>query len=1647
MKRILIVWMTIVFGCSSICAQRFTDNLDRGLVAVDMSGSVFLSWRILAEEYYGVKFNVYCNGNLIAENLTQSNFTHFGGSSSNSYTVKAVVDGIEKSVGTSTSNYWIYSSKGNNVDKYQSGRLDITLAPVYDRNGIDVTSNYSPNDAEFADLNGDGDLEMIIKRLNTYDAGTSDGNGGTKAIYASNSMQFVVLDAYDINWQTGVASLMWRIDCGPNMVSLNSTEIDIIAYDWDEDGKAEVVLRGADNMKILRSDGRAEITTIGNSSVNTRSYDGFSTTDGQYAWTHSGSEYLIYMNGETGLLYEIQNYPLPRLEASEWATLTVNVPYNDYEALHAAGDGNYYTKNTGVLAKAWGDNYGHRSSKYFFGAPILDGRSASLFLGRGIYTRHKMIAMDLNKDTHHWSPRWTWSNNTSGSEWYGNGYHNFIIADVDEDGRDEIVYGSMVIDDNGNGLSTTGLGHGDAQHVSDFDPWRKGLEFFGCNEDNPGMNYRNATTSEIYKRITASGDDGRCLMANFSNNYPGSIGRSWHSNAISGVTDEEIPEASSLFYIKADNLSLNACIYWDGDLLSEMLDSPGTAGSPLVFKLEEGRLLTGAVGGMNNDSKNNPCFQGDLIGDWREEFVVRNGSNVSIYTSIIPSDFGFYSLWYDHQYRQAMVWQMMAYNQPPHLSFFLGELEDITQAPPPLTTRGRTTISAGSTISTDYDGQDLLTTGYSNNTYTFTGNIAPHSIVMNVPVWTQGHDDNNNITTTTYTHTLTYTGSSAGIQGACHFVKQGLGILNMPKKTLSYTGNTDIWGGTVNFNGNLPNSKVWMNRFTTLNTTGGTFGNGIEMNYDATLNVGGATTGTISSVTMSNLTLNYGARVVLDVESMSDAALNDQLNVTGNLTIDKKTWDNGPKYSAPVFEFNATSSLAKGRYPIGLVQGSLTGTLSDVVIEGSMVPSGAYLEIDGESKVLYLVVSNDLPMLQAPTIALTDMTSTDGGFYYYPTVSITDNNTGTTTSLSGTFTDLAGNTSSLSGTIYSEDFEGSSTASDYWQNNNGGIYSPSYTNSDGQCIGIVSSADRGDYITINADYSAYNQYTIEFDAYFNNASKTTDFAVMSNSHAASWIYNWGYHWLTTSNYDHNPYLFYMQRGEGSTTFTINETENATLSNATWYHFTLTVDASNASSNPTVSYSISPKGDTSTITTSGTYTLLDGEDFGCAGFYIRNGRYNYEPGGAGIDNINIYTSLSNSYTFTEPGTLTLTASADGYSSASATYEVPNPYAIYYESPDYNEISAEDMQNGVLGPLWNTTSGTDRWGNWNKNHSYVTFNNTVNSPNTTMYLDEDSVLSCGYLQSTVPLQMQIGYGVGQSKVGSTTTISAADLGDDNTIIYYKSYNGYGNSETYDSGYTYANSDGSYTYSIPACTAFCKLIAWVPVDEEYDETATSAPTGNGAGNVAMKRAFSSIDNGSAWNTLVLPFDMTDQQILTTFGPGTQVAQYVGSTSNTLIFNADTRVIHANKPMLIRVGDVHANNFYVFAGVTRNVDTTPTKTSDYFDFVGSYLDQGWVTFPSNSYFYNAANGNVLNRVAANNNIRFKGYRAYFSAHPGVDVKQIMLSFEDADALGIDVVELQQKPVDVYTASGLLIRRNATTLDGLPRGLYIVGKKKVVIN
>jgi len=911
MKKNLLFAAMLFFMCCTAFAQRHTDQLDRGLVAMPASTGNFISWRRQADEYYNVTYNLYRGGTKIAEGLRVTNFNDKGGAAGSTYQVEAVVNGVAQAKCAAMGLWNDYPYK--NAYQTHNGYLDIALAKVYDRDGNDVTENYSPNDAEMADLDGDGQLDIIIKRLNTYDASTAQ----TGKIYPEASRQFVVLDAYKVNWQTGEATLLWRIDCGPNMVSLNSTEIDIIAYDWDEDGKAEVVLRGADNMIVYDGDGKKKYD-IGDMSVNTRNT--FSTTNAESAWTHTGAEYLIYINGENGDLYQKIDYPLTRESAG-----------------------------------AWGDNYGHRSSKYFFGAPFLDGRKASLFLGRGIYTRHKMMAMDLNTSTHEWSERWSWNCNDPSSPWYGNGYHNFIVADVDEDGRDEIVYGSMVIDDNGNGLSTTGYGHGDAQHVSDFDPYRKGLEFYGCLEEKPnwGSNYRNATTSEVYYKHTnpdgegKSGDDGRCLMGNLSNNYPGSIGRSVGSGIISAVKDIQLVDTATANSSAQNALywsHLNYRIFWDGDLRDEILDSPGNARDAAVYDYESGRLFTSEECNLNNDSKNNPCFQGDIIGDWREEIVVRCGTNIRVFTTGIATEHTMPCLWYDHEYRQAMVWQMMAYNQPPHVSYFVGEMEGITQAPPPLTNSGRTEISNGGNITTTTD--HLLLAETNDMSVSVTDGAAPYMLTVNTPSWVQGHDANNNITAAYYTHTLT----GGAFTGGMTLTKQGDGLLVLPNVTEAYTGKTDVWAGSLAFSGTFSSSPVWMNRHTKLFGKP-TINNSLTMEYGSAFypsaaGVTDASAASYATANISMLNMHEGSRMVIQIDPANTRSDSVNIGVLTLRTRSGEAWTNfGPQYLKPVIEIDAKSSLGSNtRYTLGKLDAL---TIDGAPVEESSETAISSVELEG----------------------------------------------------------------------------------------------------------------------------------------------------------------------------------------------------------------------------------------------------------------------------------------------------------------------------------------------------------------------------------------------------------------------------------------------------------------------------------------------------------------------------------------------------------------------------------------------------------------------------------------------------------------------------------------------------------------------------
>lgn len=863
-------------------AQRFTDKLDRGLVAVQTTKGVYCSWRIQADEYYDVKYNLYRDGEKVnSEPLDVSNFTDASGSTGSKYTVKAVVGGVEQ-------------KESKKASVFASNYKEIKI--LHDKS---LKATYIPNDACCADVDGDGEVEILMKFTNKEESEQLYPKNGP-TINGVETKEYSMLACLK---QDG--TVLWWVNCGPNMGDFQNNEQNIVGYDWDMDGKAEVVMRLEEGSTVHMADGTTY--TIGADGKNGTSWTNYREpkSSGSVEWfTHYGKEFLWYCEGATGKPYQCVDFPLKRLEDGE----------NDLKA-------------------AWGDGYGHRSSKYFFGAPYLDGKHPSIFLGRGIYTRHKFIAYDVDPQTHELKVRWKWTNNQPGSPWYGQGYHNYVIADVDWDGRDEIVWGSMVIDDNGMGLSTTGLGHGDAQHIGDFNPYIHGQEMFACNEDNPSNNYRDATTSKIYYRKTDTNDDGRCLAGNFYNDFPGAVGHSAHDTPISTVTNNHVST-------NTNGLSMNFRIYWDGDLLEECFNDTE------VTKPGVGRIAKMEGAYSNNSTKATPCYQGDIFGDWREEVIERTAdNNIRIYTTTEPTKWRNYSLWYDHQYRNGMVWQPCGYNQPPHASYFLGELEGITIAPPPLTTTGREEVT--SSISKSLDGKHALLSATGDATVSVANGAAPAIFTDNAPSWVQGtaasecKTKDTEIKYTYYTHTLT----GGAFTGSMRLVKQGDGTLVLPNVTQTYTGKTDVWAGTLQFDGIMESSLVWLNRFAELNSNGGNFKGGIKADYGSVIRPGGKEN--IGTLTTSSLDLGFGARVVFDAKDGNVDKL-----VAAKMSLEKKTWENGPQYSAPVFEFTAVP--ASGTYTLAEV-GELTGNLSDVTVEGL---TGHKYSLDYKNGKIILTISD-----------------------------------------------------------------------------------------------------------------------------------------------------------------------------------------------------------------------------------------------------------------------------------------------------------------------------------------------------------------------------------------------------------------------------------------------------------------------------------------------------------------------------------------------------------------------------------------------------------------------------------------------------------------------------------------------------------------
>lgn len=901
MKKIVLLLVLFVITTMTGLAQRFTDKLDRGLVAAKVAKGVYLSWRIQADEYYDVTYNIYRDGQKLNDTpLTTSNFTDKTGTISSVYTVRPVVRGVE-------------GEASKKITPWATNYKELTLSTILSEDGTDVTADFEPNDICPADVDGDGEVELIVKRLNQRDY---------TELFPESIKDYSRMEIYKLD-----GTLLWWVDCGPNMFSMYQMETNAIAYDWDEDGRAEFLMRVEDGAVIHKADGTT--VNVGNMSVNYRPTIAWRGSSNCYET--QGTEYLLYLDGATGDVYDKRTYPLPR-------------------TLLPLG------KNYG-----WGDNYGHRANKHFFAAPFLDGKKASIIFCRGIYTSIFMKAFDVNPNTHKLVQRWSWE---APNGYSYQGFHNFGIADVDLDGRDEIVYGSMVVDDNGKGLSSLGRGHGDAQHCGDFDPYRKGLEIFTCHEHDPGSCLRNATTSEIYYEVHHSRDDGRAMIGNFSNQWPGCM-------MTSARTGGYISSVSGNLVANQDwSISQNMRLYWDGDLLEETFDYGNMSAdgysygeNPNVRKYQRTKSWTFSGCRTSGSTKGNPALIGDILGDWREEVLLRTADGkLRIYTTTEETKWRIPSLWYDHQYRQGMLWEQMGYNQPPHTSFFLGEMEGITMAPPPLTNRGRVLVENGETIRGVTDNHLLV---YDTNDVNISveDGASPYILTVNAPSRVQGSDYfatgscAAGITTQRYTTNIT----GGAFTGKMRLIKQGDGILQLPTVTETYSGETNVWEGTLKFDGTMKNSPVWMNRHTELLTNGGIFNRPVTLEYGASLNLSADD----SVVTIDTLNMEFGSHLVLNIDE------NGQCGklVIKQLTLGKKNWKEGPKYLSPVIELRG--HVESGTYKIADVE-KLVGHVDDFIIEGA--ETGSVQFVDGQ--LMLTIVSKYIPTVPGSEV-------TKGTYYLY----------------------------------------------------------------------------------------------------------------------------------------------------------------------------------------------------------------------------------------------------------------------------------------------------------------------------------------------------------------------------------------------------------------------------------------------------------------------------------------------------------------------------------------------------------------------------------------------------------------------------------------------------------------------------------------
>ena len=660
MKKTFLALIGFQLAVGSLMAQYTPvsqmEKLDRGVVALPRSTGtgIFLSWRLLGtDDPATTTFDVVRNGETIKENLAKTNFEDGGGTKTASYQIVTKVNGevVETSEAVSP---W--------------GKTYLTLKLDRPAKG-EQGGTYTPNDMSVGDVDGDGQYELFVK----WDPSTSKDNS------QSGVTDNVFIDCYKLD-----GTKLWRIDLGRN-IRAGAHYTQFMVYDFDRDGRAELMCKTAPGSL----DGNGNYVNQAATDDNIKNASGtglFRTSDGRIT---GGQEWLTVFKGATGEAIHTIFYNPNR-----------NMTYG------GAADGKV---NWGdVDGKNDAASYGNRGERFLAAVAYLDGpdQPASGIFCRGYYGHAFIWAVGF--DGEHLYQKWLSQHKTSKTAYtlytydaegnrtskaftkcqptsgkgsgtmFGNGNHNMSIADLDGDGCDEIVWGSAALDHDGRLLYGTGFGHGDAIHLADHCPDRPGLEVFQIHEESPyGWDLHDAFTGEVLYSATGDKDNGRGIAAQLDSKVRGSF--------FSSANDRSQRSAVTGEVVSTKSTSMNFRIYWDGDAQEELFDGgydkDTGKSTPLITKWNGNgttnlRTFDSSYGNPQscNTTKATPSLQADLLGDWREELVMwdyNNPSQVHIYTTNITSALAIPTLMHDHTYRMGICWQNTAYNQPPHLGYYL----------------------------------------------------------------------------------------------------------------------------------------------------------------------------------------------------------------------------------------------------------------------------------------------------------------------------------------------------------------------------------------------------------------------------------------------------------------------------------------------------------------------------------------------------------------------------------------------------------------------------------------------------------------------------------------------------------------------------------------------------------------------------------------------------------------------------------------------------------------------------------------------------------------------------------------------------------------------------------------------------------------